>query len=162
MVYGASIRLPEEFLRPCKQIVDPVTFVGRLSESMQRFSLSDHPTSWTKHNLCEKEFEHMQPYFSEDILYQKRFQSSYEGTYKSGHLSEKVFGTLRLGKEFSMSINRLKSAYVHNELVGISGGEKRRPLNRRKSRTQHKKSILQKVLSGKKTRLQSKVQLQYR
>ncbi|GFW23885.1 hypothetical protein TNCV_945691 [Trichonephila clavipes] len=38
MIYGAPIRLPGEFLCPSKQIADPVNFLGRLRESMQRLS----------------------------------------------------------------------------------------------------------------------------
>ncbi|GFS81592.1 retrovirus-related Pol polyprotein from transposon 412, partial [Nephila pilipes] len=38
MIYGAPIRLPGEFLCPSKPSADPVTFVGRLRETMQRLS----------------------------------------------------------------------------------------------------------------------------
>ncbi|GFU03726.1 RNA N6-adenosine-methyltransferase METTL16 [Nephila pilipes] len=38
MIYGAPIRLPGKFLCPSKQNADPVTFMGKLRESMQRIS----------------------------------------------------------------------------------------------------------------------------
>ncbi|GFT42602.1 hypothetical protein NPIL_683721 [Nephila pilipes] len=38
IIYGTSIKIPEESLCPSKQNADPATFVRRLKLSMQRFS----------------------------------------------------------------------------------------------------------------------------
>ncbi|GFT31388.1 hypothetical protein NPIL_557431 [Nephila pilipes] len=60
MIYGASLRLPGEFLCPSKQNADPTTFVGEFKASIS----SNDSTSRTKYNFREQEFDHIQPYFS--------------------------------------------------------------------------------------------------
>ncbi|GFW62266.1 hypothetical protein TNCV_4421531 [Trichonephila clavipes] len=98
MIYVAPIRLPGEFLCPSKQSADSVTLVGRFRESMQRLS---PPT--TQHH---------------DSL-RKGLQPPYEGPYKVVDRTEKVFRILRHGKEVSVSIDRLKPAYIPKESEDI-------------------------------------------
>ncbi|GFU08748.1 hypothetical protein TNCV_991021 [Trichonephila clavipes] len=50
MIHGATIRLPGEFLCPSKPSAGPVTFVGRLRDSMQRLT-PDDPMSRLTYNL---------------------------------------------------------------------------------------------------------------
>ncbi|GFS96848.1 hypothetical protein NPIL_447611 [Nephila pilipes] len=49
----------------------------------------------------------------------KGLQTSFEGPYKIGDQTEKMFRILRHGKEVSVSVDRLKPAYVPKELVHI-------------------------------------------
>ncbi|GFQ90420.1 transposon Ty3-I Gag-Pol polyprotein [Trichonephila clavata] len=114
MIYVTPIRLPGEFLSPSKPRADPVTFVGRLRESMQRLSPPDDPISWSTYNLREQLFDHVQP----DSL-RKGLQPPYEGHYKFVDRTEKVFRILRHGKEVSMRIDRRKPAYIPKELEDI-------------------------------------------
>ncbi|GFU02502.1 hypothetical protein NPIL_702051 [Nephila pilipes] len=52
----------------------------------------------------------------------KGLQSIYEGSYKVVDHTESVFRILRRGKEVSMSVVRLKTAYVPKELADIPAG----------------------------------------
>ncbi|GFS79010.1 hypothetical protein NPIL_703851 [Nephila pilipes] len=81
IIYGASIRIPDEFLCPIKQNADPATFVRRQRVKAASLSSSES-TSRTKYNFHEQGFEHMQPYFSVDRLPEKRFATSIQGSYK--------------------------------------------------------------------------------
>ncbi|GFY18347.1 retrovirus-related Pol polyprotein from transposon 412 [Trichonephila clavipes] len=112
IIYGAPIRLPGEFLCPSKQRADPVTFVGRLRESMQR--LSPPTTQYHgQHTIFEsKDLATCSHVFLRTDSLRKRLQPPYEGPYKVVDRTEKVFQILRHGKEVSVSIDRLKSAYI--------------------------------------------------
>ncbi|GFR28828.1 retrovirus-related Pol polyprotein from transposon opus [Trichonephila clavata] len=105
MIYGAPIRLPGEFLCPSKSSADPVTFVGRLREPMQRLSpptIRHHgqPTIFVSKDLatCNHVF------LRTDSL-RKGLQPPYEGPYKVVDLTIKVFRIVRHGKEVSVSID---------------------------------------------------------
>ncbi|GFS53878.1 transposon Ty3-I Gag-Pol polyprotein [Trichonephila inaurata madagascariensis] len=115
MIYGDPIRLPGEFLCPSKSSLDPVTFVGRLRETMQRLS---PPT--TRHHgqhtiFVSKNFAECSHVFLRTDSLRKGLQSPYEGPYKVVDRTEKVFRILSHGKEVSVSIDRLKPAYIPKE-----------------------------------------------
>ncbi|GFX38968.1 retrovirus-related Pol polyprotein from transposon 412 [Trichonephila clavipes] len=111
-LWSSPIRLPGEFLCPSKQSADPVTFVGRLRESMQRLS---PPT--TQHHgqhtiFVSKDLATCSHVFLRTDSLRKGLQPTYEGPYKIVDLTEKEFRILRHGKEVSVSIDRLKPAYI--------------------------------------------------
>ncbi|GFT27406.1 uncharacterized protein NPIL_312511 [Nephila pilipes] len=56
----------------------------------------------------------------------KGLQPPYEGPYKIVNPTEKVFRILKHGKEVSVSVDRLKTAYFPKELVDISTGVHRK------------------------------------
>ncbi|GFT73364.1 transposon Ty3-I Gag-Pol polyprotein [Nephila pilipes] len=119
MIYGAPIRLPGEFLCPSKPSADPVTFVGRLRETMQRLS---PPT--TQHHghrtiFVSKDLATCSHVFLRTDSLKKGLQPPYEGPYKVVSRTEKVFRILRHGKEVSVNIDRLKPAYIPKELEDI-------------------------------------------
>ncbi|GFU12148.1 hypothetical protein NPIL_91951 [Nephila pilipes] len=121
IIYGTHIRLLGEFLCPSKQNADPATFVGRQRVNAASISSNDS-TSRTKYDFREQGFDHMQPYFSADRLYNKCLYPPYEGSYKIVNRIEKVFRILRHGKEVSVSVDQLKLACVPKELVDIPAG----------------------------------------
>ncbi|GFT74698.1 retrovirus-related Pol polyprotein from transposon 412 [Nephila pilipes] len=97
MIYGASIRLPGEFLCPSKQNADPTTFVGEFKESMQRLSppTTRHPgqnTIFVSKNLTT--CSHI--LLRTDSM-KKGLQPPYEGPYKIVNCTEKVFRILKHG-----------------------------------------------------------------
>ncbi|GFS95877.1 transposon Ty3-I Gag-Pol polyprotein [Nephila pilipes] len=91
MIYGAPIRLPSEFLCPSKPSPDSVTLE---KGSGSQCSVSHPPT--TQHQITKN----LRPY-------------------KVVSRTEKVFRILRHGKEVSVSIDRLKPAYIPKELEDI-------------------------------------------
>ncbi|GFT48817.1 transposon Ty3-I Gag-Pol polyprotein [Nephila pilipes] len=119
MIYGAPIRLPGEFLCPSKPSADPVTFVGRLRETMQRLS----PPKTQHHGHCtifvSKDLATCSHVFLRTDSLKKGLQPPYEGPYKVVSRTEKVFRILRHGKEVSVNIDRLKPAYIPKELEDI-------------------------------------------
>ncbi|GFQ79260.1 retrovirus-related Pol polyprotein from transposon 412 [Trichonephila clavata] len=115
MIYGAPIRLPGEFLCPSKLSADPVTFVARLRESMQRLS---PPT--TRHHgqqtiFVRKDLATCNHDFLHTNSLRKGLQPPYEDPYKVIDHTEKVFRIVRHGKEVLVSIDRLKPAYIPKE-----------------------------------------------
>ncbi|GFT12205.1 transposon Ty3-I Gag-Pol polyprotein, partial [Nephila pilipes] len=119
MIYGAPIRLPGEFLCPSKPSADPVTFVGRLRETMQR--LSPPTTQYHGHRtiFVSKDLATCSHVFLRTDSLKKGLQPPYEGPYKVVSRTEKVFRILRHGKEVSVNIDRLKPAYIPKELEDI-------------------------------------------
>ncbi|GFT33516.1 retrovirus-related Pol polyprotein from transposon 412 [Nephila pilipes] len=119
MIYGAPIRLPGEFLCPSKPSADPVTFVGRLRETMQR--LSPPTTQHHGHHtiFVSKDLTTCSHVFLRTDSLKKGLQPPYEGPYKVVSRTEKVFRILRHGKEVSVNIDRLKPAYIPKELEDI-------------------------------------------
>ncbi|GFT91809.1 transposon Ty3-I Gag-Pol polyprotein [Nephila pilipes] len=119
MIYGAPIRLPGEFLCPSKPSADPVTFVGRLRETMQ--CLSPPTTQHHGHHtiFVSKDLATCSHVFLRTDSLKKGLQPPYEGPYKVVSRTEKVFRILRHGKEVSVNIDRLKSAYIPKELEDI-------------------------------------------
>ncbi|GFS94539.1 hypothetical protein TNCV_2015401 [Trichonephila clavipes] len=102
-----------------KQSADPVTFVGRLRESMQRLS---PPT--TQHHgqhtiFVSKDLATCSHVFLRTDSLRKGLQPPYEGPYKVVDRTEKVFRILRHGEEVSVSIDRLKPAYIPKESEDI-------------------------------------------
>ncbi|GFV29531.1 uncharacterized protein TNCV_4489851 [Trichonephila clavipes] len=119
MIYGAPIRLLGEFLCPSKQSADPVTFVGRLRESMQRLSLPTIQHHGQHTIFVSKDLATCSHVFLRTDSLRKGLQPPYEGPYKVVDRTEKVFRILRHGKEVSVSINRLKPAYIPKESEDI-------------------------------------------
>nr|GFT69326.1 transposon Ty3-I Gag-Pol polyprotein [Nephila pilipes] len=119
MIYGAPIRLPGEFLCPSKPSADPVTFVGRLRETMQ--PLSPPTTQHHGHRtiFVSKDLATCSHVFLRTDSLKKGLQPPYEGPYKVVSRTEKVFRILRHGKEVSVNIDRLKPAYIPKELEDI-------------------------------------------
>ncbi|GFT11196.1 transposon Ty3-I Gag-Pol polyprotein [Nephila pilipes] len=120
MIYGAPpIRLPGEFLCPSKPSADPVTFMGRLRETMQR--LSPPTTQHHGHHtiFVSKDLATCSHVFLRTDSLKKGLQPPYEGPYKVVIRTEKVFRILRHGKEVSVNIDRLKPAYIPKELEDI-------------------------------------------
>ncbi|GFS49870.1 retrovirus-related Pol polyprotein from transposon 412 [Trichonephila inaurata madagascariensis] len=117
MIYGAPIRLPDEFLCLSKSSADPVTFVGRLRESMQCLS---PPT--TRHDGQHTIFVSKDLATCNDVCLlkdslRKGLQPPYEGPYKVVDRTEKMFRIVRHGKEMSVSIDSLKPDYISKELT---------------------------------------------
>ncbi|GFS67359.1 retrovirus-related Pol polyprotein from transposon 412 [Nephila pilipes] len=93
---------------------------------MQRLS---PPT--TRHHgqntiFVSKDLTTCSPIFLRTDSVKKGLQPPYEGPYKIVKRSEKVFRILRHGKEVSVSVDRLKPAYVPKELVDIPAGVHRK------------------------------------
>ncbi|GFS70976.1 transposon Ty3-I Gag-Pol polyprotein [Nephila pilipes] len=119
MIYRAPIRLPGEFLCPSKPSADPVTFVVRLRETMQR--LSPPTTQHHGHHtiFVSKDLATCSHVFLRTDSLKKGLQPPYEGPYKVVSRTEKVIRILRHGKEVSVNIDRLKPAYIPKELEDI-------------------------------------------
>ncbi|GFY70889.1 uncharacterized protein TNIN_200421 [Trichonephila inaurata madagascariensis] len=116
MIYGAPIRFPGEFLCPLKPSADPITFVGRLRDSMQRLS----PPTYRYHDqhtiFVRKDLATCSHVFLRTDSLRKGLQPPYEGPHGLSTYKKKGFRILRHEKEVSVSIQRLKPAYIPKEL----------------------------------------------
>ncbi|GFY77332.1 retrovirus-related Pol polyprotein from transposon 412 [Trichonephila inaurata madagascariensis] len=81
MIYGAPIRLPGEFLCPSKPSADPVTFEGRLGESMQRLSLPTTRNHGQHTIFVSKDLATCSHVFLRTDSFRKGLQPPYEGPY---------------------------------------------------------------------------------
>ncbi|XP_059053811.1 uncharacterized protein LOC131848041 [Achroia grisella] len=116
LVYGEPLRLPGEFLHPTMcTTIDPTDFVARLHRHIANLS----PTPGTCHN--RKTFYVQNDIFTSEYVFLRRgpakraLKSPYTGPYKVLKRDLKTFTLDILGKETTVTIDRLKAAYMAKE-----------------------------------------------
>ncbi|GBM20529.1 hypothetical protein AVEN_61064-1 [Araneus ventricosus] len=127
MVYGASIRLPGEFLSPTTDNPDSSTFVGKLKEVMQRL-LPPKTQHHGQHTVfISKDLNSCNHVFLRREALRKRLQPPYEGPFKVLHRSEKIFKINKNWKELTVNIYRVKTAYVLRDSTRLPASESPTP-----------------------------------
>ncbi|GFY09848.1 uncharacterized protein TNCV_3698101 [Trichonephila clavipes] len=104
---------------PIKPSADPVTFVGRLRESMQHLPPLTIRHYGQRTIFVRRIWPHATMSFCVQTPKKKGLQTPYEGPYKVVDCTESV-KILRHGKEVSVSIDRLKPAYIPKESLRTS------------------------------------------
>ncbi|GBN45739.1 hypothetical protein AVEN_199110-1 [Araneus ventricosus] len=98
MVYGASIRLPGEFLSPTTDSPDPSTFVGKLKEVMQRL-LPPKTQHHGQHSVfVSKDLSSCSHVFLRTDALRKGLQPPYEGLFQVLDKNEKSSRSTKMGK----------------------------------------------------------------
>lgn len=119
MLYGEPLRLPGEFF---EHFVPVTSDFSEFSARIRSFANNLRPVPMSRHSGSAKTFIHKDlatagHIFVRDDTVRGALQPAYTGPYKVVSRGEKVFKILLKGKETSVSIDRVKPAYVLTESV---------------------------------------------
>lgn len=116
LVYGEPLRLPGEFFgHKTKGTIDPTDFTARLRSYAE--NLKPVPTSrHSKHKIfIFKDLSTTAHVFLRDDALRGTFQPAYTGPYKVIKRYDKTYVLLIKGKHVTVSLDRLKPAYILND-----------------------------------------------
>ncbi|XP_023234052.1 uncharacterized protein LOC111633672 [Centruroides sculpturatus] len=111
MLYGASLRIPGEFLSPTQDHPDPATFVGRLREEMHKLK----PVTRPHRNAAvfvHKDLSSCAHVFLRTDTVRRGLQPPYEGPYRVLKRGPKNFKLEVKKRHITVNIDRLKPAYI--------------------------------------------------
>ena len=113
LVYGEPLRLPGEFFTPSDEGTTDVTdFTARI----RRFARNLQPTPASRHNRTTifvfKDLQTTDHVFLREDALRGSLQPAYTGPHKVLQRGDKVFKILFKGREVTVSIDRLKPAYI--------------------------------------------------
>ncbi|XP_050440014.1 uncharacterized protein LOC126845402 [Adelges cooleyi] len=117
MVYGATLRLPGDFLHTNRKDVDPVTFVGKLKDDMREL----RPVPTLNHSK-RKVFIHPKLKECTHVFLQKdkpikSLERPYDGPFKVMERDNKVF-KIQAGKNLvNVTIDRIKPCFLVNPTI---------------------------------------------
>lgn len=117
LVYGETLRLPGDFFQPENNIVTNVTeYIGRL----RRYARNLQPSPASRHGnkraiFIFKDLATASHVFLRDDASTGSFRPSYTGPYEVMERGEKVYKLLISGKTVTVSIDRIKPAYILND-----------------------------------------------
>lgn len=113
LVYGEPIRLPGEFLEPT---VSGTTDISDFSARLRNFAEKLRPVPSSRHCKTKvfiyKELETCEHVFLREDASRGSLQPAYSGPYKVIARGDKVFKILFKNKEMTVSIDRLKPAFI--------------------------------------------------
>ncbi|XP_052745961.1 uncharacterized protein LOC112045684 isoform X4 [Bicyclus anynana] len=113
LVYGEPLRLPGEFFNPTKdQCFDPTYFADRLRTHMAKLSPCPASRHGNKIFYVPKDLSTADFVFLRRGTIKKALQQPYMGPFKVLERSEKYFKIESKGKPISVTIDRLKPAFV--------------------------------------------------
>lgn len=118
MVYGMSIRLPGEFFENSKNKIDDDTFVTALQNRMRNVRPCSSQNKNNKSIFVHKDLLKCSHVFVRTDRVKKPLEPPYEGPYLVLERSEKYFIIQKHQKALTISIDRLKPAYMLNESDG--------------------------------------------
>lgn len=124
LVYGETIRLPGEFLTPLiTPRVDPAGFVQQLRQQFRELQ----PTAGTNHSrqhpFIYKDLANTQQVFLRRDEAKPPLEQPYEGPYQVIRRGSKTFDILKKGNKVTVTIDRLKPAFILPEDVGNTPDE---------------------------------------
>lgn len=118
LVYGETLRLPGEFFAPTKSpTVDYADFAARLRDRMARLNPVPASHHTKKPFYIPRELSTAHHVFLRQGHARKSLESPYSGPYKVIDRGEKTFKILIKGKPNSVSIDRLKPAFMTNDFI---------------------------------------------
>lgn len=121
LVYGEPLRLPSDLLQPTSdRLTDYTDFLSRLRLHMRNLQ----PAAVTRHGSAKvfifKDLATVTHVFVRQDLVRRSLQPPYAGPYKIVERSDKYFKIDVAGREVSISIDRLKPAYILSEAPGAT------------------------------------------
>ncbi|XP_061717484.1 uncharacterized protein LOC133525211 [Cydia pomonella] len=117
LVYGEPLRLPGQFFTPSKEPVDVTDFAGRLRSYMSK--LAPQPTAWHSNRLfyLPKDLQTSSHVFLRQGPARRPLQPAYTGPHRVIKRRDKTYDIDVSGKEVTVTLDRLKPAYVMREEV---------------------------------------------
>ena len=121
LVYGTTLRLPGEFFSPIHDIsaCDPTHFADRLRRTMHE--LKPTPSRFQPHNaLIPKDLHSCSHVYVRHDAVRKPLQPPYDGPFKVLRRMDKYFVLDIKGREQTISLDRLKVAYLDSDFLPSS------------------------------------------
>ena len=121
LVYGTTLRLPGEFFSPIHDIsaCDPTQFADRLRRTMHE--LKPTPGHFQPHNaLIPKDLHSCSHVYVRHDAVRKPLQPPYDGPFKVLRRMDKYFVLDIKGREQTISLDRLKVAYLDSDFLPSS------------------------------------------
>ena len=117
MVYGSTLRLPNELVTPSSPAAAPDSsvFVQRLSASMSSIRPSPGRARQSKAVFQAPELQHCTHLFVHHDALRRPLQPTYDGPFRVLQRSDKYYRLQLHGREDSVSIDRLKPAFLDEE-----------------------------------------------
>lgn len=112
MVYGQSIRLPGEFFCESKFQLPTETFVSKLQKHMELLRPKPMQHKCRQTVFVHKDLKTCNHVFIRVDRVKKQLESPYDGPFRVIARSEKYFTILIKNKNVTVSIDRLKPAYI--------------------------------------------------
>lgn len=115
MVYGTTLRIPSEFFNDIGETTNEAEFVANLRNAMR--SLRPRQTSWhgSRNMFIPTELKSCKFVFIRNDSIRPTLSPPYEGPYEVLDRTEKIFKVNVKGRTVSISIDRLKPAYILQE-----------------------------------------------
>ncbi|XP_029167682.1 uncharacterized protein LOC114938095 [Nylanderia fulva] len=122
MIYGQTLRIPGQFLnrQPTEDEDDAADFVGKLREQFEKLRPVDGTRHGERRPFIYKDLATVEHVFVRHDGPRTMLQAPYEGPYAVISRSEKIFVVRMHGKEKTVSIDRLKPAYILQPEAGDS------------------------------------------
>ena len=117
LVYGATLRLPGEFFvqtNPDASLEDPTSYVTRLKSTMQQLQAPPVRSSSQHTVFVHKDLSNSTHVFLRHDAKRTLLQPTYDGPFKVVERQNRHFVIERNGKKDTVSIDRLKPAYLSN------------------------------------------------
>ena len=114
LLYGTTLRLPGQFFEKTvtKGTIDPGSFVARLRDSMREVNPPPSRPYPHRNVHINKDLSSCTHVFVRNDKVRKPLQAPYDGPYKVVGRAEKYFTLERDGHRDTVSLNRLKPAYL--------------------------------------------------
>ena len=114
MVFGTSVSLPGQYFENNENIQPTTNFTQQLQDRMLRLPFT--PTrNKTNYSYVPKDIHTCEYVFIRNDLNKKTFVPRYLGPYKVVSRTEKYFTILKNGQNDTVSIDRLKPAYIEKQ-----------------------------------------------
>lgn len=120
MVYGRTLRLPGEFFIETSNNYDPDTIVQNIRDNIRQYKPVNIKSNHSKTFFVHPDIKECTHVFLRIDRIKKSLTCPYEGPYKVLERSEKVFKIQLDDKELSVSIDRLKPAYLLKENESVN------------------------------------------
>lgn len=118
MVYGRSLRLPGEFfVDMSSNNLDPYNVVQNINDAIKKFKPISMKSNNSKAFFVHPDLKDCSHVFLRNDRIKKSLTCPYEGPYKVLEKSDKVYKIQLTDRIISVSIDRLKPAYLLNENV---------------------------------------------
>ncbi|XP_050548273.1 uncharacterized protein LOC126909907, partial [Daktulosphaira vitifoliae] len=115
IVFGSTIRLPNEFFMQSSVATDPCSFAETLKKTMETIRPVSTSNHGSKKVFIYKDLASCSHVFVRVDRVKKPLEQPYEGPYKIVQRYEKTFKLLIRQKECIISIDRLKPCFNENE-----------------------------------------------
>lgn len=122
MVYGQNIRLPGEFFQETKITTAPETFANQLQKTMEFLRPRTVPKKHTQKIFIPKDLKNTSHVFVRKDRVKKQLEPPYDGPFPVTARTDKYFTLQIKGKLITVSIDRLKPAYILQEHIPDTSG----------------------------------------